>query len=333
MQISVDRSLPVSIATQVQGQIEFGVSCGELPPGSQLPSVRELAAELGVSPVTVSQVYKALKDKALIATKPGLGTFVREADELPQRNGAHVGVVYELIDRLIRVAECRGLDRSELSQLVSIRLGRHESAATSVRIVFAGIFEDATRSYVADLRPYLPAVDDVEATTFTRLSASEACRRTAAAADLVVTMPHRINEARELLGDRVPLVSLSFIPSERTRAALAEIGPLARVGLISTFPEFLATFKLGVRRFAPHVDSIHGAVLGTTAADEVVETSDVIVYATGSQQVMDGLAAHVRAFEYRHVPDPRSIERVLLPRVAALRGAVEKPAATAVFKG
>ena len=49
--------------------------------------------------------------------------------------------------------------------------------------------------------------------------------------------------------------------------------------------------------------------------------ADVVVYATGSDDVLDGLPAAVRAFEYRHVPDPAFVERTLLPAMERLRAA------------
>ena len=55
-----------------------GIACGELLPGARLPSVRELADELSVAPMTVSQVYRELKDGGLIEARSGLGTFVTE---------------------------------------------------------------------------------------------------------------------------------------------------------------------------------------------------------------------------------------------------------------
>ena len=58
VKIRIDRDLPVSLSQQLRGQIEYGIVCGEIPPGTQLPSVRELAGELGIGTVTVSQVYR-----------------------------------------------------------------------------------------------------------------------------------------------------------------------------------------------------------------------------------------------------------------------------------
>ena len=84
MKLSVDRDLPVPLGVQLRGLIEYGIACGELSPGARLPSVRELADELGVAPMTVSQVYRELKDGGLIEARSGLGTFVTRQSAGPR---------------------------------------------------------------------------------------------------------------------------------------------------------------------------------------------------------------------------------------------------------
>ncbi|MFC5492050.1 PLP-dependent aminotransferase family protein [Nocardioides caricicola] len=51
----------------------------DAPPGARLPSSRALVAEHGVSPVTVQKALRALTAQGLVESRPGVGTFVREA--------------------------------------------------------------------------------------------------------------------------------------------------------------------------------------------------------------------------------------------------------------
>jgi DNA-binding transcriptional regulator YhcF (GntR family) len=106
MRIQIDRDLPVPVSTQVQGQVEYGVSTGDFPPGSRLPSVRDLALELGVSPVTVSQVYRVLRTKGLIETAPERGTFVGEVQPPGSRRSR--SRVDELLALVLGAAEREG---------------------------------------------------------------------------------------------------------------------------------------------------------------------------------------------------------------------------------
>lgn len=74
--ISLDRSLPVAPGVQLRGWVEYGIACGELLPGDRLPSIREMAARLGIAPMTVATVYRELQNADLIEAQPGFGTFV-----------------------------------------------------------------------------------------------------------------------------------------------------------------------------------------------------------------------------------------------------------------
>lgn len=51
---------------------------GILKPGDALPSVRRVAAEYRLNPITVSRAYQELADEALVEKRRGLGMFVTE---------------------------------------------------------------------------------------------------------------------------------------------------------------------------------------------------------------------------------------------------------------
>jgi DNA-binding transcriptional regulator YhcF (GntR family) len=326
MRIQIDRDLPVPVTTQIQGQIEYGVSNGDFPAGSRLPSVRELALELGVSPVTVSQVYKSLQAKGLIATVQGTGTFVRAltAEEAVRPGRSRVD---ELLRQALVAAEREGVSRTESLERFQhlVAQSRH---VDPLRAVFVGVYADVTRAYAADLRRHLRPADSLSATTFDELDVAASARAAIEAADLVLTFAHRVSDLRRYVPPSVEVATVNLIPSERTRVALAEIDPLAQLVIISTVPEFLPTFRRAVARFASHVESVRAALHGTPEARVALERADVVVYGTGSETVLDGLPSHVRSFEYRHVPDPIHVERVLLPIVAHLRESRSRPART-----
>jgi len=319
MKIRLDRDLPVSLNQQLRGQIEYGIACSELPPGSQLPSVRELAAQLGIATATVSQVYKELQGAGLLKSQPGRGTFVAGGGLGAAQNQERILELQRHIDALIGLAERLGISKGELASMVNARLGRHNSLEP-LHLSFVGIFPEATRAYVADLRLMLQPADRIEAVVLKQLEADPKLLRAVRRCDLVVTMANRKAQVQGILGPKVPVVGLGFIPSERTRLALAELGPRTRLGILSTFPEFLPTMKAGVEGFASHLDPPLTAVLGDAeSVARLVSSCDVIVYATGSEAVLEGLPERVRAFEYRHIPDPRSVERDLKPVLERIR--------------
>ena len=63
----------------IAGVIARLVNAGDLGAGDRLPTVRELAGDLGVSPATVSQAWQALSRAGLIESRGRAGSFVRSA--------------------------------------------------------------------------------------------------------------------------------------------------------------------------------------------------------------------------------------------------------------
>ena len=70
MELHIDRTLPISLPEQIKRQIVYAITCSRLGPGQALPSVRQHDQQLGVSSVTVYQVYRQLTNEKLIASEP-----------------------------------------------------------------------------------------------------------------------------------------------------------------------------------------------------------------------------------------------------------------------
>lgn len=313
---SLDRSLPVPLATQLRGLIEFGIALGELPAGQRLPSVREFAEHAGIAPMTVSSVYRALRLAGLIETRPGAGTYVGDGHRSDGLRSSAMRKLQRRIDRLLAESQSLGLAPSLVASLVNARAARSPVPVHGLRILMVGNFLETTEKYAERIRTHLPPGDSITATTV------EAIKPHAAEPfpyDLCVTLAHRRGELEDLLPSGVPVVGLSFIPAEETRALLAAIDPMARVGIVSMFPEFMALMKLGVARFTPHVS---GADLRLVTAPDIVafvQGIDVLIYASGADEVLRHLPSDRQAIEFRYVPDPHAIQETLIPAIERLR--------------
>ena len=318
MPFNIDPDLPVPLGVQLRGVIEYGIVCGQLPAGLRLPPVRAMATQLNIAPMTVAQVYKALKGTGLLETKPGHGTFVSSA--IPSRLRPGIMDLQLRIDQLLHDAAAAGLSSAELVALVNARINRGGGATRGLRLIFVGLFEEATKAYGADIQAKLPDGDVIQTTTLKEIASNELARRRAISTDLVLTLANRKAEVAEILGTKPPILGVNYIPSERTRTLLAQIDPLARVCMVSTFPEFLPIMKVGVQRFAPHVQAIKGTIAESPTLAADLKGISVAVYATGSERVISILQPGVAHFEYRHTPDPVEIDQVLLPMLETIRG-------------
>jgi GntR family transcriptional regulator len=74
----VDSHDPAPIYAQLERAIRTAIAAGQLSPGDQLPTVRQLAVQLKVNANTVARVYSTLEHDGVVETHRGIGTFVRE---------------------------------------------------------------------------------------------------------------------------------------------------------------------------------------------------------------------------------------------------------------
>jgi DNA-binding transcriptional regulator YhcF (GntR family) len=314
---ALDRSLPVPLGVQLRGLIEYGIACGELVPGTQLPSVRELADAGGIAPMTVSAVYKELRDAGLIVTRPGAGTFVARRSADAGYDAEALQRIERQMDALLREAEAAGLSAADVSALFSARAARSRARdARKIHVVMVGVFPEATQRYADEIGRQLRGIDSIDAVTINELRSG---RTVPEPVDLYVTLANRRQEVEGIVGASAPVMTVSFIPAEKTRTSLAAIDPVARIGILSVFPEFLALMKPGVLRFTPHVQSVEVALTDDSDLPAFLQRVDGVVYATGSERAVEQRPAGVQVIEYRHVPDPHSVQRELLPAIERLR--------------
>jgi DNA-binding transcriptional regulator YhcF (GntR family) len=81
--VSVDPSSPTPPFEQLRIGIRQLVATGALPVGSRLPTVRQLAADLGIAPGTVGRAFRELELEGIIESRGRHGTHVKSAPRPP----------------------------------------------------------------------------------------------------------------------------------------------------------------------------------------------------------------------------------------------------------
>lgn len=85
MSLAIDTRSPVPPYEQIRAQVVGAVRSGALAAGARLPTVRQLAQDLGVAPNTVARAYRELEQAGVVATRGRLGTFVEATGEAADR--------------------------------------------------------------------------------------------------------------------------------------------------------------------------------------------------------------------------------------------------------
>jgi GntR family transcriptional regulator len=124
--LETDSGLPAYL--QLARQVEHAIRLGRLQAGDQLPSVRDVVAELAINPNTVAKAYRDLETRGLLDSRQGRGTFVREGVGL-EPSAHHLGLQRKL-RRWVNEAIAAGLTREDVAALCDSAI--HEIFAEGV---------------------------------------------------------------------------------------------------------------------------------------------------------------------------------------------------------
>lgn len=116
--VRLDSGMP--LVEQIVRGLRDAIARGELAPGDELPSVRQLAGDLGVNLNTVARAYRELEAQGLVRTARGRGTRVTAAEESRRESGAEQrGRIETAIRAALADARLAGLPRREVARIIS----------------------------------------------------------------------------------------------------------------------------------------------------------------------------------------------------------------------
>ncbi len=78
----ISQADPRPLYQQVKDQLRHRVAVGVLKPGDEIPSIRQLAADIRVSVITIKRAYLELEMEGVIQTRQGRGSFVSDNAQL-----------------------------------------------------------------------------------------------------------------------------------------------------------------------------------------------------------------------------------------------------------
>lgn len=107
------------IYEQVAEGIRSQIMSGDLVPGEQLPSIRQLAADLRISAITTKRAYSDLEAQDFIATVPGKGSFVAENSAGLIRE-ERLRLVEESLSTAVAKARAAELSLEELQSMLDL---------------------------------------------------------------------------------------------------------------------------------------------------------------------------------------------------------------------
>jgi GntR family transcriptional regulator len=118
MKIELDFRLGVPIYVQLVDQIKHLIASGQLNPGDQLPTVRQLAADLRVNFNTIARAYRLLDEAGVISTQHGRGTYILEQSVTENgdvlRKESFIGITKQYLETVNRL----GFSQEEIIEAI-----------------------------------------------------------------------------------------------------------------------------------------------------------------------------------------------------------------------
>lgn len=112
---SLDSRSREPIYTQLEKNIIKYINLGIYEKDSMLPSVRNLALELGINPNTVSKAYKSLEQRGVVYTVAGKGVFVNGKKDLDNIQK----IARDKLKIVLKDAKNIGVDKASVISLVN----------------------------------------------------------------------------------------------------------------------------------------------------------------------------------------------------------------------
>nr|WP_306798810.1 GntR family transcriptional regulator [Oceanobacillus saliphilus] len=116
IRLDLESNEPIYI--QLRNQVVEGIAKKQLHPGEALPSVRSLAADIGINLHTVNKAYQQLKQEGFILIHRQKGVVINP-DGVPQADEAYMNQLKFKLHPLISESISRGLSEKEFLEVCS----------------------------------------------------------------------------------------------------------------------------------------------------------------------------------------------------------------------
>lgn len=232
IQIHVDNSADTPIYLQIVDQITRSIDKGSLPPGFQLPTVREFAAESGISQGTIKHAYDALEQAGLITKTRGSGTFINA----PKQTGGEGSKAraMEAIDAFLDRMQELSFSPQDIRIFLDLKLRDREKQVRLVSVAAVDCCPEALSSMSEQIQG-LPHTD---LSKFLLEDLLKSPKLFDPPADLVVTTPTHFADLKGKMAPDAEPIRLVMTVAIGTAVDLAAIPAGSRVGIACATPRF-----------------------------------------------------------------------------------------------
>jgi GntR family transcriptional regulator len=121
VKVKIDSKSPIPINVQLKEKLKYAIETGNIPSGSQLPTVRQMAVDLQINLNTVRKVYHDLEREGYISTRQGKGTFVVGIPKRTSRDANKQKIMEDLLQNALIQGYALGFNTSEIINMLKAK--------------------------------------------------------------------------------------------------------------------------------------------------------------------------------------------------------------------
>ena len=276
MYYQLDPNSTEPIYQQLSTRIMEDIRRGTLPLGSKLPTVRDLAEEMGLARGTIKRAYDELERLGAIEMTQGRGSYVCWQEE----NSASRKVrAMRAIDDMLDELEGLGFSPAEISIFLELKQRDRLETEHQFPVALVSACEETLQQAAEQLKN-LPGV---ELFTYSLKALRAVSGKLTEENCLVVTDDFLYDVVRGILGDEDRIVRVAYEPTLETVRELSRIPAGSRIGVFSHDADFGGQMIVTCRRIVEQV-RVRLQYLGDPARTEAfLRQLDLLVLPQGYQ--------------------------------------------------
>ncbi len=317
--LRVNRESSVPVHIQLKTQIRHLIMTGSLKPGSQVPTVRQLAGFLRINPNTAAKALAELQQDGYLESRSGRGTFV--ADHPPTGEGKMARGLERLVDETLERARRLGYSAEEFLATAATRApvaGVRKAKRTRALVIECN-WPEVSR-FREELEAELPlAVDRMLVEDLTE----RAHRDPSFVREygVVITTFFHIHEVKAALASEpVPIVALLTEANISTLLRLSELPEGTTVGLVCGTPKGSQNLLRSVQAAGlTHLKTVLASADDPWSIERMLEATSIVVCSEQAAEKLRGtLPPTVDVIMSKRTIDRRGID-LLRALLAELR--------------
>ena len=240
----IDPKLEIPIYQQLVDRVRSDIKSGALPAGAQLPTVRELAEELGLARGTIKRAYDELEQAGLVEKVQGRGTFVSYRPERPEsRKDRAMLAIDQLFEQLGRM----GFSINEMGIFLKLKL--QELAAQQANLKVAVV--ECNPEVLSQLCDQLRQIAHLDIYTFLLEEVLTYPYRLQEDMDLVITTREHAEDLGKMMADSRKIAKIALQPQPGCVTRIAKLRPEGTVGILCRSLRFGELLSRVCGLFAP----------------------------------------------------------------------------------